>query len=34
VYIKNLKEGEEITLDNDIFIWQNGDLVLVDVKEQ
>jgi hypothetical protein len=34
VYIKNLKEGEEIILDNDIFIWQNGDLVLVDVKEQ
>ena len=34
VYIKNLKEGEEIMLDNDIFIWQNGDLVLVDVKEQ
>jgi hypothetical protein len=34
VYIKNLKEGDEVALDNDIFIWQNGDLVLVDVKEQ
>lgn len=34
VYIKSLKEGDEVILDNDIFIWQNGDLVLVDVKEQ
>jgi len=34
VYIKNLKEGDEVILDNDIFVWQNNDLVLVAVKEQ
>jgi antitoxin component YwqK of YwqJK toxin-antitoxin module len=33
VYIKQLKEGEEVALDNDIFVWENGDLVLVAVKE-
>ncbi len=33
VYIKNLKEGDEVTLDNDIFIWQNNTLVWVEAKE-
>lgn len=30
VYIKALKEGQEVTLDNDIFIWESGTFVWVD----
>lgn len=30
VYIKALKEGQEVQLDNDIFIWENGTFVWVD----
>ncbi len=33
VYIKSLKEGDEVTLDNDVFVWEHNDLVLVGVKE-
>ena len=33
VYIKQLKEGDEVALDNDIFVWEHGELVLVGVKE-
>lgn len=30
VYIKQLKEGQEVQLDNDIFIWENGGFTWVD----
>lgn len=33
VYIKNLKEGDEVILDNDIFVWEGGTLVWVATKE-
>jgi hypothetical protein len=29
VYIKSLKEGQEVQLDNDLFVWENGTFVWI-----
>lgn len=34
VYIKELKEGDEVWLDNDLFMYEGGNLVWLDSKQQ